>query len=66
MVIAIWCGSSKPVLNEYIELLVSELETILSSGIFANGHNIKIKFGRILCDTPARSQMKGDCVIYML
>lgn len=59
MIIAIWCGLSKPILNEYIELLVSELESIIPNGIFISGYHIQVGFGRVQCDTPARSQMKG-------
>lgn len=60
MVVAIWCGPSKPCLNEYIELLVSELESIIPTGIFIRDYHIEIKFGRVICDTPARCHMKGD------
>lgn len=63
MVVGIGCGNSKPVLNEYIEPLVSELEFILPTGIFIKGHHVEIEFGRVECDTPARCQMKG---IYLL
>lgn len=59
MVIAIWCGITKPKLNEYLEMLVAELESILSTGIFIKNYHIAIKFGRVVCDTPARSFIKG-------
>lgn len=60
MIIGIWFGESKPILHEYVHLLISELETILSSGIFVNDHRVQIKFGLVICDTPARSLMKGN------
>lgn len=63
MVIGIWCGISKPNLNEYIGLLVSELESILSTGIFVKNHHVTVKFGRVVCDTPARCLMKGVEII---
>lgn len=60
MVIGIWSGISKPILNEYIASLVSELESLLESGLDVNNHHVKVAFGKIVCDTPARCQMKGD------
>lgn len=60
LVVAIWYGASKPILNEYIQPLVSELKSIIPTGIYVNGHHVKIKFGLVICDTPARSLMKGD------
>lgn len=59
MVCGIWCGETKPVLNEFLNPLVSELMTILESGITINSHHVAIKMGRILGDTPARSLIKG-------
>lgn len=59
MVIGVWCGESKPPLNEYLMSLISELKDILINGISIGFHHITIKFGRIHCDTPARSHMKG-------
>lgn len=59
MIIAIWFGETKPILHEYVHLLVQELETILSTGISVNNHHVKIKFGLVKSDTPARSLMKG-------
>lgn len=62
MVIAIWSGISKPKVNEYIELLIGELQSILPTGLIIKGHHVAIKFGRVVCDTPARSLMKGTTV----
>lgn len=59
MTIAIWCGSSKPVLHEYLTDLVDELENIISTGLIVNGHHIKIRFGLVISDTPARCMLKG-------
>lgn len=59
MVLGIWCGEGKAPLNEYLHPLVSELKEIIESGIQINDFNIKIKFGRCVCDTPARSYIKG-------
>lgn len=60
MVVGIWYGGSKPVLNEYIAPFVGELVDILSYGVRVGDHQIKIKFGLVICDTPARSMMKGN------
>lgn len=59
LTVGIWCGESKPLINEYIKPLVSELKTILSNGIQVNSHQITVKIGRIICDTPARALLKG-------
>lgn len=58
-VVGIWCGESKPILDEYIERFVEEMTSILNNGIAINGHRVNIRFGLIICDTPARSLMKG-------
>lgn len=59
MVVGIWFGKSKPNINEYLKHLVPELKNILSTGLFINSFQIFIKFGLIVCDTPARSMIKG-------
>lgn len=59
MVIGIWSGASKPILNEYISLLIAELESVLTNGMVINNHHVTVNFGFVLCDTPARSLMKG-------
>lgn len=59
MVVAIWHGESKPILNEYIETFVTELRTLLETGMIVNGHHVEIRFGVAICDTPARSFLKG-------
>lgn len=60
MVIAIWCGESKPTeLNDYLRPLVDELNGLLSNGISINNHHIIIKCRSFICDTPARSYLKG-------
>lgn len=59
MIIGVWYGETKPVVNEYIMRLVTELKEIISNGIQINSNSIKIKFGLVICDTPARSLMKG-------
>lgn len=60
MTIAIWCGNSKPLMNEYLLAYVNELMPILSNGLEINTYHIKVKFGRIISDTPARALVKGS------
>lgn len=59
MVLGIWCGEGKAPLKEYLHPLVSELKELIANGIQINNFNMKIKFGRCICDTPARSYIKG-------
>lgn len=55
----IWCGVSKPPLNEYLLPFVSEMKNLLCNGLTINSHHIQIKFGLCICDTPARALIKG-------
>lgn len=59
MIIGVWYGESKPVVNEYLERFVAELKNILPEEIHMNAKCIKVKFGLVICDTPARSMIKG-------
>lgn len=61
MIIAIWCGSaSKPTdLNQYLRPFVDELKNLLSNGVEINGHQVTVYFRCCICDTPARSFIKG-------
>lgn len=59
MVIAVWQGETKPLVNEYIMRFVKELKDILHAGIIITSKYIKVRFGAIICDTPARSLLKG-------
>lgn len=59
-VVGIWSGNSKPLVNEYIERFVTELKEILQTEISINAHRVKVNFGTIINDTPARSLLKGE------
>lgn len=61
-VVAIWCGhGSKPSnLNDFLNQFVRELNEILSNHIVINGHQITLEVRSFICDTPARSQIKGS------
>lgn len=58
-VIAIWCGEGKAVLNEYLAPFVNEFKSFSESGISINNHKILVYIKAIICDTPARSYVKG-------
>lgn len=60
MVLGIWAGETKPVLNEYLTQLIDELEVMLESGIQIGSNLINVKIGRIICDSPARAFIKGN------
>lgn len=60
MIVAIWYGESKPILSEYIEPFVTEMRSLVENGTDVNGHHFKILFGLVICDTPARSLLKGS------
>lgn len=57
--ICIWCGEGKPMVNEYLKDFVDELKFLLANGVLINGHVMKIKIKFFVCDTPARSYIKG-------
>lgn len=59
MTVAIWSGNSKPLVNEYLLPFINELKSILSNGMKINSYHIKLTFGRIIADTPARALIKG-------
>lgn len=59
IVIAIWCGEGKCVLNEYLAQFVEELNQLLRTGIKINNYTIRIKIKCFICDTPARAYIKG-------
>lgn len=63
MIIGIWYGESKPILSEYLVPFVEDLENILSNGIVINNCHIEVKIGQMICDTPARSFLKGGLII---
>lgn len=61
LVIAIWCGESKPtILNDFLQPFVTELNDLLHNGISINEYEIKISIRCFVCDSPARSYIKGS------
>lgn len=60
MVIAIWCGESKPtVLNDFLEQFAEELNDILLNGVMINGYKLCVHIRCFICDSPARAMIKG-------
>lgn len=58
-VIAIWCGDGKAILNEFLAQFVHELNSLLVTGISINNYHIRVSVKAFICDTPARSYIKG-------
>lgn len=59
--VQIWCGESKPdPLNDYLEQFVSELNDLMENGMQINGKHITVLFRCFICDSPARSFVKGE------
>lgn len=60
MIIGIYSGKSKPTdLNAFLAPFVDELNEILVHGVLINSHKINVKLRCIICDSPARSFVKG-------
>lgn len=59
MVAAVYYGIGKPPLNPFLNPLVDELLELLENGITINGKHIDIGVKFFVCDTPARSFLKG-------
>lgn len=62
-VIGIWCGISEPHINEYLQFFVSEMKLLMVNKFAVNEHQIQIKFGLVISDTPARSMIKGKTIV---
>lgn len=60
LVIAIWCGESKPSsISDYLYPFVTELNDVLRHGVSVGEHMIRIVIRAFICDSPARSFLKG-------
>lgn len=59
-VVSIWFGVGKPnPINDFLFSFINELKQILANGIVLNGFIIRIRVRCFICDTPARSLLKG-------
>lgn len=61
MIIGLWCGRGKPNdLNEFLLALINDINTVVRDGIKINGYRIDVSIRCFLCDSPARSFLKGS------
>lgn len=66
MIIAVWCGISKPnSLSQFIHRFVEELEELMRVGLRLNSHSISVAVRSFICDTPARALIKGFFVFFL-
>lgn len=62
MTVGIFHGDSKPHdAAQFLEHFVSDLNQILNNGILINGKKLTVSIRSFICDTPARSFIKGTC-----
>lgn len=60
MAVGIYYGTSKPKsVSEFLNPFVHELLPILQSGLMINGHQVAVRIRCFICDSPARSFIKG-------
>lgn len=60
MVIAIWSGIGKPdSVNDFLEPFVKDINETIKNGISINGYRLEISVRSFICDSPARSMLKG-------
>lgn len=59
MVAAVYYGENKPPLQLYLKQFVHELNKILRDGLFINGQKVTVGVKCFVCDTQARSYIKG-------
>jgi len=58
-VVAIYCGVTKPPLDQYFSEFVTELKSYLEQGILISNTYVKVIYHSFCCDTPARAFIKG-------
>lgn len=65
MLIGLWNGHGKPsILNEFLLPFVNDINKVIREGIIINGYRIDISIRCFLCDSPARSFLKGPYFIH--
>lgn len=61
MIIGVYYGKGKPgQLNEFLSPLVEDLLKVLKEGIKIGEHKINVTLKCFICDSPARSFVKGN------
>lgn len=59
-VVAIYCGNSKPKeLIHYLKKFILEINALQLNGIKIDKKQLSLKINNFVCDTPARSYIKG-------
>lgn len=66
LVVAIYHGSTKPPVNEFLQPFVNELLILLKDGILIRNHVTNVKIRCFICDTPARCFVKGKRLNYII
>lgn len=58
--IGIFYGHSKPKkVESFLQPFVDKMIPVLNNGVIVNGHKLGVKIRAFICDTPARSFIKG-------
>lgn len=61
MIIGLWSGKGKPsILNEFLQPFVNDINKVTREGVIINGYRIDVSIRCFLCDSPARSFLKGS------
>lgn len=64
MVIGIYFGVGKPPCNDFLLEFVDELNDCVQNGVLINDRCIKVTISCFICDTPARSFIRGKELNY--
>lgn len=61
MAVGIWSGNGKPSnLNEFLRAFANDIDNTAKNGIMINGFRLDVKIRSFICDSPARSFLKGS------
>lgn len=61
MIVGVFCGETKPQTTiSFLRPLVDELIYLINCGLTINGHRLNIRINHFICDSPARSLLKGS------
>ncbi|ELT93910.1 hypothetical protein CAPTEDRAFT_26208, partial [Capitella teleta] len=58
-VVALYYGSEKPPLEDYLHDFVDEMQYLVENGILSNGQQLHIVISSFVCDAPARALLKN-------
>lgn len=60
IIIGIWCGVGKPTsIIDYLAPFIAEMNAIARDGVLINGYRLDVDIRCFICDSPARSFVKG-------